>query len=379
MTSAVPGVIAWPALIVSALIILGRYRLLNDSPVDKLINHALVAGYSGLLLREAWFEKLVAAALPIDDAYTIQFLRQLSFGSIVWSIAGVYGIVKLWGGADPATTWQRQRIYNLVAAGATVVILLAGFPALRADQLIDQYMGWNAVIAWVAFYAPIGATAVLLIRVAYKELRAPDTTLRERALYVAIVGGGAIIGLDCIATPIITAAEVLADKPSRDPDMSTKSWIFFLANVGASAAVALPLISTVLTVTGWDRIGRYCRALYPLWRDLTAAVPEIVLELPRDARGRVEPATRLHRMIVEIRDALRQLRRYGPDIPATPGTDMDTYARHVAAAIAAKHSGAAPTAAAPATTVQLGTRDLTGELGQLVALAKAWPRAKQAH
>ncbi|WP_324194026.1 DUF6545 domain-containing protein, partial [Nocardia farcinica] len=85
---------------------------------------------------------------------------------------------------------------------------------------------------------------------------------------------------------------------------------------------------------------RYCRRLKPLWRDLTAAVPEIVLALPQDRFGRVEPATRLHRMTAEIRDSLLQLKRYGA--VDEPGQGADVYARRVAAAIAAKNAGVAP-------------------------------------
>lgn len=119
-----------------------------------------------------------------------------------------------------------------------------------------------------------------------------------------------LIGIDAVATPLTTAAEVIRDQPSPDPDMSTKALTFFVASVCAAGVVAIPLASTLLARTGWDRTGRYCRRLQPLWRDVTAAVPEIVLELPRDRHGRVQPATRLHRMIVEIRDSLLHLKRY---------------------------------------------------------------------
>ncbi|MBF6137743.1 hypothetical protein IU501_32760 [Nocardia otitidiscaviarum] len=379
MTSAVPGVIAWPVMVALALVIAGRFKLLNATPIDKLINQAMIAGYSGLLLREAWFEYLVASVLPFEQDNVIQIMRQLSFGSIVWSIMGVYGIVKLWGGADPAGTWRRQRVYYTLAAVATVVILIAGTPARHAHQLIDQYMGWPAVLAWVAFYLPIGAAALLLMRVAYGELRSADATGRERTLYAAILVGGGIIFLDAVATPIVTALEVLNDEPSRNPNMSTKSWIFFLATCGSGAAVALPLISTLLTSTGWDRTGRYCRRLRPLWRDVTAAVPEIVLEMPRDQAGHVAPATRLHRYMIEIRDSLVQLKRYSSTPASFADPDPKAFARNIAAALDAKAAGNPPAVVVSAATPLLGARDLTGELEQLLALSKAWRRTPRAH
>uniref|UniRef100_UPI003F499FD3 MAB_1171c family putative transporter n=1 Tax=Nocardia suismassiliense TaxID=2077092 RepID=UPI003F499FD3 len=378
MTSPVPPAIAWPILLLIAAITAGRWWLLRDGHVDRLINRALTAALCGLLLRENAVQQLLARLLPFDDTDTINLARQLSFGCILLTVAGIYGIAKLWAGADPAQTWRRQRGYDAFAMAATVVVLIAGTPARRADQLIDQALGWPAVVAWTAFYLPIGATAVLVARISIQEIRDADdtTSWRERTVYLGVLGIAVAIFLDALATPLMTAHEVLTQTPSRDPQMHAKALTFFLAAIWAGTVVAVPLISTLLTVTGWDRTGRYCRRLQPLWRDLTAAVPEIVLEMPRDQHGRIEPATRLHRMTVEIRDSLLHLRRYcdTTDEIDTATTDPDTYAQHIAAAITAKAAGHTPvtriTARPP---VQLGARDLTGELQQLLDLARAWP------
>ncbi|WP_433199776.1 DUF6545 domain-containing protein [Nocardia sp. CA-107356] len=103
----------------------------------------------------------------------------------------------------------------------------------------------------------------------------------------------------------------------------------------------MPLISTLLTHIGWDRTGRYCRRLRPMWADLTAAVPEIVLEMRRDHNGRTDPAIRLHRMTVEIRDSLLHLERYSdsPDDLAATGGDPHIHGRRIAETIATKAAG----------------------------------------
>ncbi|CAM4378818.1 MAB_1171c family putative transporter [Nocardia ninae] len=383
MTSPIPGVIAWPVLGLLSLITVGRWWLLNDDHVDRLINRALAAALLGLLLRESSMERLLTQLLPFDDADVVNIARQLSFGCILLTVGPIYGIARLWGGADPDQTGRRQRVYDAITVAASVVVLIAGTPARRSNQLIDQAMGWPAVVAWVAFYGPIGATAMLVGRISIHEIRTADatTTWRERTLYLGVFGIAAAIGLDAMASPLITAIEVLNDEPSRDPEMRMKAWTFFGAAAGAGCVVAVPLISTVLTITGWDRTGRYCRRLRPVWRDLTAAVPEIVLELPRDRHGRVEPATRLHRMTVEIRDSLQHLRRYtDADVEFDSfAQDPDGYARHVAAAIDAKTAGHAPVTKVgdPRPPAQLGVRNLTAELQQLLALAEAWPHARR--
>ncbi|WP_067478393.1 hypothetical protein [Nocardia amamiensis] len=134
MTSPVPGLIAWPVLTCLMLVLAGRWWLLRDSIVDRLINRALTATICEHLLQEAWFEQSLAWLLPGDDSDVVNIARQLSLGATVFSISNVYGIAKLWAGADPAHTWRRQWRYDLVAIAATAVILIAGTPARRADH-----------------------------------------------------------------------------------------------------------------------------------------------------------------------------------------------------------------------------------------------------
>ncbi|MFI7668180.1 MAB_1171c family putative transporter [Nocardia sp. NPDC049526] len=382
MTSPIPGLITWPVLTGMTLVLAGRWWLLRDGIVDRLINRALAAALFENLLQEAWFEQSLAWLLPGDDSDVVNIAGQLSLGAAVLTISNIYGIAKLWAGADPAHTWRRQRRYYLVTITATAVILIAGTPARRADQLIDQTLGWPAVVVWVAFSLPLGATALLIGRVCVREMRTGgDSTWQERALYTVSLCNTVGLGFVAVVDPLETAISVMTGQPSFDPEMHWKAWSgFFLSAVGAPAAVTVPLISTLLTHIGWDRTGRYCRRLRPMWADLTAAVPEIVLEMRRDHNGRTDPAIRLHRMTVEIRDSLLHLKRYSdsPDDLAATGGDPHTYARRIAEAIATKAAGHPPTATrfTPRHQVLPGARDLTAELRQLLALAKAWPHVR---
>lgn len=378
MTSPVPGLISWPVLTVLASVLAGRWWLLRETLVDRLINRALAAALLEHLLREAWFEQSLAWLLPGDDRDVVNIARQLSLGAVLLAVSHIYGIAELWAGADPAHTWRRQRRYYLVTVTATAVILIAGAPARRADQLIDQTLGWRAVVIWVVFSLPLGATALRVGRISVREMRAAgDTTWQERALYTAVLGTVAALGVVAVVYPIETVSSVLAGHPAWDPEMRWKAWTgFLLSAVGAPAVVTVPLISTLLTHMGWDRTSRYCRRLQPMWADLTAAVPGIVLESPRDHHGRTDPAIRLHRMTVEIRDSLLHLKRYSdsPGDLAVTGGDPHIHARRVAEAIAAKAAGRPPRASRfpPRHQIRPGARDLTAELHQLLALAEAW-------
>ncbi|MBF6228841.1 hypothetical protein IU470_27550 [Nocardia abscessus] len=382
MTSPIPGLITWPVLTGLTLVLAGRWWLMRDSIVDRLIDGALAAALLEHLLREAWFEQSLTRLLPGDDSDVVNIARQLSLGATVLAISHIYGIAELWAGADPAHTWRRQRRYYLVAITATAVILIAGTPARRADQLIDQTLGWPAVVIWVAFSLPLGATALLLGRVSVREIRAAgDSTWQERALYTAVLGTVVSLGIVAVVYPLEAISSVVTGQPSHDPEMRWKAWSgFLLSAVAAPAVVTVPLISTLLTHLGWDRTGRYCRRLQPMWADLTAAVPEIVLERRRDHNGRTDPAVRLHRMTVEIRDSLLHLKRYSdsPDDLAATGGDPHISARRIAEAIAAKAAGHPPSASrfTPRHRVQPGARDLNAELRRLLALAEAWPQVR---
>ncbi|WP_280254143.1 MAB_1171c family putative transporter [Nocardia abscessus] len=382
MTSPIPGLITWPVLAGLTLVLAGRWWLLRDSIVDRLIDGALAAAVVEHLLREAWFEQFLTWLLPGDDSDVVNIARQLSLGATLLAISHIYGIAELWAGADPAHTWRRQRRYYLLAITATAVILIAGTPARRADRLIDQALGWPAVVIWLVFSLPLGATALLLGRVSVREIRAAgDSTWQERALYTAVLGTVVGLGIVAVVYPLEAISSVMTGQPSLDPEMHWKAWSgFLLSAVGAPAVVTVPLISALLAHFGWDRTGRYCRRLRPMWADLTAAVPEIVLERRRDHNGRTDPAVRLHRMTVEIRDSLLHLKRYSdsPDDLAATGGDPHISARRIAEAIATKAAGHAPSASRFTFRhqVQPGARDLNAELRRLLALADAWPEVR---
>lgn len=386
MTSPIPGMIAWPVLALLIAITIGRRLLISDSPLDRLINRALGWAILGLILREAWAEKLVAKAVwAVDDSDVINMMRQASFGCILLTVTAIYGIAKVWAGADTADIRRRQWLYDAVGVAGTVIILVVGTPARRHDMLIDQYLGWEAVIAWVVFYAPLAAAALLVGLVCVRELRSNDVTAREKATYYGVLALAIAIGVDSIAIPVVTVLEVINESESADPEMTVKALTFFLACVVAGIVVSVPLISLLLTRTGWDRTGRYCRRLHPLWADLTAAVPEIVLQTSAGTgRGRVDPASRLHRMIVEIRDCLLHLKNYsstGLELPGSASTRdsdaMTAYAQQIRSAIDLKSRGVTPFGnRGPRRELGQGARDLTAELEQLLLLAKVWPNVR---
>ncbi|MEU2257167.1 MAB_1171c family putative transporter [Nocardia xishanensis] len=376
MTSPIPEYLTVPVIVGIVLTLIGRWLLLRDTIIDRLINRAIAASLVGMLLRESWFEHALTWALPGDDDIVVNLARQLSFGAILLIVSNLYGIAKLWDGADPDRAFQRQRIYDLVVATATVIILIAGTPARRANLLVDQLLGWPAVVLWIAFCLPVGITAVLVGRICIREMLTGDITRQERAVFVVILCTAVALGFDVSTIVIETIGCVLTDRPVLDPEMHRKAWSFATSTFFAVSVSAVPLISTLTVRLGRDRTGCYLRRLRPLWTDLTAAVPEVVLDSTA-SRGQPDPAIRLHRMTMEIRDSLLHLRRY-VTIDGADYQDPQVYTRRIAEAMVAKAAGRPPVdnTAKPKHRAHPGVRDLNAELHELLALAHAWPQVR---
>ena len=86
-----------------------------------------------------------------------------------------------------------------------------------------------------------------------------------------------------------------------------------VADAVENAAISLIIVGSSLPAVGvlWRSVRdwRALRRIQPLWAELTGAVPDIVL----DARSHLTPRVRLHRTVIEIRDAVLVLSSYVPE------------------------------------------------------------------
>ncbi|MCX5042513.1 hypothetical protein OG921_04915 [Aldersonia sp. NBC_00410] len=375
MTSPVPGVIAWPVITLLVLLTIVRFALINSSITDRLINQALAFAAVGMLLREQATEDLLGRFPgPIGD---IDLLRQLSFCAIIGIVQALYGIGKLWDGADPATAQKRQRRYYVVGLILSAVVLFAGTPARMQNVLIDQELTWSSAVLWCAFYAPILVCATLYLRLAVRELRAGDNTSREKAIYAANIGISGVLVFDAVVTPLNTIYEVISNTRSKDPEMHIKALTFFLATTAASLITIVPTVSALRVRFGRDRTGRNRRLLEPLWQDLTALFPEVVA---RDRLATDTEAARLHRMTIEIHDALLRLRPYATPVAKHDDVASPTAAAavQVARAYTAKLHGTIPSNSGvqlDILTMPTKSTHLTAASDNLVDLARQWQTA----
>ncbi|MEV0031844.1 MAB_1171c family putative transporter [Nocardia sp. NPDC050793] len=353
-TLPVAGVVSVAVFI--AAIVVGRWFLVNELLTDRLINSTLSWDLAGIVLYQA------ASVRGMPELADRLFL---GFGAM--ALANVYGLARLLDGMDPAVLRARQRRYNRIGAATGTLVL---FGPVLVD-LLGLPLGSPAVqnrVIWTAGSFVGSLCGALIARACVRELRTPDPTSRERWAYSALLA----VGLYCCLASAVGTINVARGMSSMEPGLPWAVANFVMLAV-LTALIAIPLLNAVLVRSGFDRNGRACRRLHPLWRDLTTAVPEIVLL--QDDSHRDEPMMRLYRMTVEIQDALLHLRPYEPAPSDEPG--VEDYARRIAHAARAKATGEPPRPpdGRPAGAVQtLGTDDRATGLRDLLRLAKAWPK-----
>lgn len=145
-------------------------------------------------------------------------------------------------------------------------------------------------------------------------------------------------------------------------------------------------------LVGWFRRYRAYRVLYPLWRDLYEASPEIALLRPLppliDALTVHDLDFRLYRRVVEIRDGLLAIRRYRDPAALSAARERCRMARLndeetrlvveavvVAAAVEAKRHGSSPVTGSPPAESRGGS-DVASEVLVLESLARCYARSR---
>ncbi|MER7451856.1 MAB_1171c family putative transporter [Nocardia beijingensis] len=357
MNSAPAEVIA-PILAVTILITAARWALLRDTMVDRLLNRALTWNIIGVLANFA------AAALGLDNLGPRLFL---AFG--LFALANFYGLARLFEGGRRQDMIPRLRVYYLVAAACSGTLLFTTSPIGRALS-IDQLIDWQTVI-WTGSDVFIAISMVRLLRACVGELRT-DCTSRERLMYVTVL----LTAVFSFVSTLVALARIASGVPPAEPGRAGVLGAF-VGMLLFALLVAIPLVGELLARTGFDRAGRTCRQLLPLWRDLTTVVPEVVLP-PVDSRAD-DSAARLYRMTVEIWDALLHLRQYLPENSPPSGESVERFSVRLARAAWAKEVGlrtSGDQGSAAAAPIPVGGRG--GELRALLELAHEWPAARAA-
>lgn len=352
MTTPAPIWVVVTAIVVLCAVTLARWILVDATPTARLVNRAILWVSAGAVTQYS----VLATG---HEELAVQFFLLCS----VLAAANLYGLAKLFVGADPAGARDRQRRYDIIAVLAGTATVLVGTP----EDVGGVDFWWRAVLSWAVFNVPLLVAGVHIARACLRDIRV-EASLLKQVPYLGLLAlaSGWFVGAG------LTVVQAFDGKPPGAISLKW-SWVSCLFCLLVALVTAVPLAQVVLARIGWDQTGRNLRRLEPLWRDLTTAVPEVVL--PAGVGLGRDPESRLYRMTVEIRDALLHLRPH-LSVDDVPESSVESYAAQIARAARAREQGIAPLGASTSHFQQISARDMTSELGYLLDLAQHWPRAR---
>ncbi|MDK1472600.1 hypothetical protein QNO07_04015 [Streptomyces sp. 549] len=253
-----------------------------------------------------------------------------------------------------------QRL-RLAVTGTVMAVLVALFAVMpRETEVADFYeTSAGSVTATgylLVFFGFLGSAMAAAAWLFWGSSRHAGAGWLRTGLRILGAGTAAGVAYAVVrATYLVLRLTTRADDPARDATVSDTT------DVLKHVAIALIVIGSSVPAVGvaWQsaRYWAHLRRLRPLWHDLTAAVPEVVLD---ERLRRRELRLRLHRTVVEIRDALLALQphvttahRDAAEEAATAAGPTGTDRRAVAEAGWVELARAAKLAGhPPATTVQ---------------------------
>jgi hypothetical protein len=216
----------------------------------------------------------------------------------------------------------RPRVHRRVwAAAGTLAAMGTLFTIGRVHyetlDFIGRYGGTPPILAyWLIFLAYLGVAQVDTIRLAWRWARFSDRLIIQLAGRLTAVAGlfvCAYIGYDLLylAASQLDRAYLLGNQPLITRLLLTTA--ILVGVVGSTMPAWGPRVGLPRLFL-WASHYRAHQRLYPLWRRLCEAVPEIALVPPssrwRDALAVRDLHFRLHGRIIEIHDAQLLLRPY---------------------------------------------------------------------
>ncbi|GAB2669347.1 DUF6545 domain-containing protein [Nocardia goodfellowii] len=292
MPGPIPLWISLPALAYATAILGLRWRYAHSTDTEQLINRALSLMVIATLIEEFGSRTEFAE---------VTFRLFLAMG--VFVNVAIVSMAGLFAGARPELVRRRHRRYNRWAVGGAAVVLALG----RPDESAPMWQSW---LVWAIFSVPVAVAGCLTVRACLRDLLSKAASRRQKLVFGVLLVGA----ISWVHAAVASGIGLLSGGPLTNPapHWTAASCVGFVALI---TLAAVPLAGIAAARRGWDRESRKIRRLRPLWRDLTAAVPGVVLPGPPDA----DPGYRLYRTVVEIRDALTLLRL---DVPC--GADIES-------------------------------------------------------
>ncbi|MFI6041634.1 DUF6545 domain-containing protein [Nocardia sp. NPDC051321] len=321
------GVTISATVLIIAITLIRLALTLHTSIFGRLINTLLGFDAAAAFLREPVFARHVARVIPgglptVFDTWHWLTVTAWAFG---------LGMALLHENGPVRYRIQFRIVLGL--SGAIGLAFLALSAPARAHGLasIAEYGGWRYGI-YIALYSALP----VLVSCYYYVLKVRGTvwrttTLWERITVATLVGFGIASSLPVC----LMAVSAILDFAGAG-NAFTRSTYDLVSNGFASGEpgliifVALVMVfvpssaQAVVQLLRLDDESRSARRIYPIWRDLTDAAPQVVFQLKRADSWNVSPQERLHRRRMEIHDAAEIVARYVLPLPTAVDELIET-------------------------------------------------------
>ncbi len=375
MTSSAPPSIAWLIIGFGAAAAVLRLVLLHDRsrPSERQVTYALISAVVAALLRE----RTVQNALAETGLLSVGFTRQLGTTFIVLTFAPLIVLAGSWSqrwSEQASASYRRMSLTVWCAAVVSMVLmLLLGSHARALGQYIDRTEGWQTVAYFAFFSIWCAATGVLIVSASVRELRAGQLRPSHKLTYalIVLVGGWALEEALSIFVSAVCAATGTGHAFVDFRFRANENNFVYMVGLGSLAAGAR-VATEIARRLGVDAASRTVRQMTPMWRDLVT----VCVEIPRLSHSDpdMNPRRRMHRMTVEIRDALLVLGRFAAPVPADMPAAV-AEAVQIARALHRKAGGAEPGSYVRLHASAPG-RDIIDETRTLRRIARHWNSAQ---
>ncbi|ADG98902.1 hypothetical protein Srot_2461 [Segniliparus rotundus DSM 44985] len=314
MISSIPSAVAWPVLAVFLLIVALRLAWRNTTQFDRYTNIMLCTMVAVQLLADPLFERFVADHAPIGSITVSQFALCLQSSTC----AEFLGVTAVMMGRSPAAVRRRHTLHRVGGLAVGAMIFVAGTRARAAGARLEEPLGWDTVVVWALFWVFPVILSVQIFRLCAKDLPGARENARRVLVLLNLAVIAFIMSFVCLLAFVLAVLEEFGAAHTVEFRIETHSRNFFWVLLAVLVVMSWACVGDARERLGLDKRGRMRRQLLPLWAELTALFPETVLDPSlRPKKRRRVTDYELNRMVVEIRDSLKQLRQYTRRTPLT--------------------------------------------------------------
>ncbi|MFE9577482.1 DUF6545 domain-containing protein [Nocardia sp. NPDC006044] len=316
-----PAGITISATVFIVVITLIRLALtLHTSVFGRMINTLLGFDSAAALLREPVFARQVAKFVPGGLPTVFDTWHWLTVTA--WACG--LGMALLHENGPVRYRSQFKIVIGISAVIGLAFVFLSAPARSQGMTSVAEYGGWRYGI-YIGLYSALP----VIVSGYYYILKVRGTVWRTTSLWERITVAALVCFGVASSLPVcMMAVSVVLDAVGAG-NAFTRNTYALVADGFASGEPGLFVFAALVTVyvpsavqavvqqLRLDRESRAARRMYPLWRDLTSAAPQVVFQLKRADNWNVSPQERLHRRRMEIHDAAEIVARYVLPLPNT--------------------------------------------------------------